>query len=128
MDLKEKKHSLFGRPRSAVEDKRSVKFTVFCTPSEADEIKRKCAELSMTSADFFRRAGLSRKIQARRSMVDSQTLDELRSIGQNINQIARELTRARTASIAIDDNILTILLQNQLKILNEMKLRIFDQE
>ena len=95
MEMTIKKHKIFGRPRVSEAEKRSITIAIFLTRSEAEEIRRKCEELNIGLPEFLRRAGLNKKIEVRKSTFDLNALEELRAVGQNINQTARELIRAR---------------------------------
>lgn len=108
------------------EEKKSVKIAVFLTAAEADELKSRCEELRMSLPEFLRRAGLGRKIEPRKSAFDAAALEELRTATQNINQTARELSRARTKMIPLDFENLKEILHRQMEILHTIKSNIIN--
>lgn len=122
---KSKRHKIFGRPRATIEEKRSVKVSVFFTAAEAAEIKMKCEELNLTLPEFLRRAGLNKKIEARKSVFDAAALAELRAAGQNINCTARELSRLRVEVLPLDLGSLRVILEGQTAVLQRLKNSIF---
>lgn len=115
-----RKHKIFGRPRASVEEKRSVKVSVFLTKAEAEEIKKNCEQSGISLPEFFRRIGLNKRIEARKSSFDASALEELRVAGQNLNQTARELARARTKLIPLDFKKVEMILRDQLEILRAL--------
>lgn len=121
MNNEHRKHKIFGRPRASDKEKRTVKVAVFLTQAEAELFKQKCADSAVALPEFLRRAGLGKKIETPKSMFDAKAVEELRSIGHNINRAARELSRARTEAIPVNFEKLEIILQQELEVLNGIK-------
>jgi hypothetical protein len=126
MEIKTKTHKIFGRPRSSDEEKRSVKVSVFFTPAEAQKMTEKCSATNNSMSHFLRSAALDRRIETRKSVFDSDAVTEMRAIGQNINQTARDLIRAREKMIPVDYKKLETILEKQLEILNALKIKIIN--
>lgn len=127
MEIQSKGHKIFGRPRASEEEKRSVKFSIFLTKSEAEALKSSCKESKINPPEFLRRAGLNKKIEARKSVFDAAALTELRAAGQNINKTARDFARARTERIPVDYKKAEMILQRQLEIIQALKTAIFNR-
>jgi hypothetical protein len=128
MEIKTKTHKIFGRPRSSDEEKRSVKVSVFFTPAEAQKMTEKCSATKKSPSHFLRSAGLDRRIETRKSVFDSDAVTEMRAVGQNINQTARELIRVREKMIPVDYKKLEMILKEQMEILNALKSKIIGND
>lgn len=120
------RHRIFGRPPASAEDKRGVKIAVFLTEAEAETMREKAKEANMTPPEFLRHTGLSKKIEARKSIFDAPALELLRAAGQNINQSARELSRARKENLSFDSSRLEAILQEQLDVLRALQIAVND--
>lgn len=121
-----KKHKIFGRPCVAEEDRRSVKVAVFLTAAEAGEIRGRGAATNLGAAEFLRRAGLGKKIEAKKSMFDADALRELRALGRNVNQISRALSRAKKNDLGVNYEILEARLNEQIELLHCLKIRVIE--
>lgn len=86
----------------------------------------KCTATKNTLSHFLRSAGLDRRIETRKSVFDSDALQQMRAAGQNTNRVARELIRAREKIIAVDYKKLESILEQQLEILNALKAKIIN--
>ena len=121
MEYEPRKHKIFGRPRASEEEKRSEKFSTFLTKAAAKEFREKCAELKISPSEFLQRAARGKRIEARIPVFDQKALEEIRAVGQNVNQTARELARARAEKIPVDFGKLETILQRQSEVLKRIK-------
>lgn len=121
-----RKHKILGRPCASTEERRSVKVAVFLTIAEAEEVKNNCEKSGISLPAFLRQVGLDKKIETQKSVFDAIALKELRAIGKNLNQIARELSRARAKMLPPDFQNIEKILRDQLEILHALKIEIIN--
>jgi hypothetical protein len=101
-------------------ERRTAKLTVQLAPSERKQLEAAAAREGKALSDYvrqlcLRRGGRALVVAGARRNPDAKALaDELRAIGNNVNQLARvanqtgELRRAGELSMVIDRLVLTI--------------------
>ena len=79
-----------ARPKKPTSDKRAQWIKARVSPAEHAEILLHAAKASLSSSEFLRRAALSTEVVVQQSAsADFETVDQLRRIGVNLNQLAR---------------------------------------
>lgn len=79
-----------ARPKKPTSDKRAQWIKARVSPAEHAEILLRAAEASLSSSEFLRRSALSTELVVQQgARADFETIDQLRRIGVNLNQLAR---------------------------------------
>ena len=79
-----------ARPKKPTTDKRAQWIKARVSPAEHAEILLRAAGASLSSSEFLRRAALSAEVVVQQgATADFETVDQLRRIGVNLNQLAR---------------------------------------
>ncbi|AGA79731.1 plasmid mobilization relaxosome protein MobC [Echinicola vietnamensis] len=113
-----------GRPKKPEDQKRNIKFTFRMTEEEVRLLGSLCEVAAMPAADVVRACVFKNRLpKAKVPKLDRQTYVELKRIGNNINQIARQLNskfevsadrmRAIDALSAKLDQIIKLLLHDR---------------
>jgi len=85
-----------ARPKSDPAKRRSESVRVSLSPVEITQITDKAARANTNVTAFVRAAALGKSVSVTQSQaVDFETRQELRRIGQNLNQIAKALNAGR---------------------------------
>lgn len=124
METKQRKHKLFGRPPLSVDEKRSVRVSVFLTESESAQLSEKAENTNLSAPEFLRRSGLGRKIESQKSSFDREAVLELRQISQIIKRLRRDVTREIRVNSSVNLRRMVVILEKQLEILNDINLEI----
>lgn len=83
-----------ARPKKPTTDKREQWIKARVSPAEHADILVRAAGAGLSSSEFLRRAALSIEIAAAAPHeADFETVDQLRRIGVNLNQLARVANR-----------------------------------
>lgn len=91
------------RPKKAPAEKLTRRLPhVRCTQSEHDMIKAKAAQTGLALSEFVRRMTLDGQVTVQQSPYDFHTVDQLRRIGINLNQIARVANSTGEVSPALE--------------------------
>ena len=77
-----------GRPQLPDSQRRSRRLWFRLTAQELSAIQAKAEVAGISLAEYLRRAALTKTVRAR---TDGQVCEQLRRIGNNLNQIARAL-------------------------------------
>ena len=81
-----------ARPKKDIADSRSINMTVRLSPNEIKQIVEKAEQAGLAESAYVREAALGHRVQVIQSTApDFEIRNELRSIGVNLNQIARTL-------------------------------------
>ncbi|AGA76722.1 plasmid mobilization relaxosome protein MobC [Echinicola vietnamensis] len=81
-----------GRPKKPDNQKRNIKFTFRMTEEEVRVLGSLCEVASMPAADVVRACVFKNRLpKGKVAKLDRQTYVELKRIGNNINQIAKQL-------------------------------------
>ena len=79
-----------ARPKKQTEDKRAQVMQARVSPTEHAEILLRAAQASVSPSEFLRRSALSAEVVVQAEQAsDFETVDQLRRIGVNLNQLAR---------------------------------------
>lgn len=79
-----------ARPKKPTSDKRAQWIKARVSPAEHADILLRAAGASLSSSEFLRRAALSTEVVVQQgAAADFETVDQLRRIGVNLNQLAR---------------------------------------
>ena len=79
-----------ARPKKPTTDKRAQGIKARVSPAEHAEILLRAAGANLSSSEFLRRAALSTEVVVHEpASADFETVDQLRRIGVNLNQLAR---------------------------------------
>jgi len=79
-----------ARPKKPTTDRRAQWIKARVSPAEHAEILLRAAGASLSSSEFLRRAALSTEVVVQHApAADFETVDQLRRIGVNLNQLAR---------------------------------------
>ena len=79
-----------ARPKKQTSDKREQWIKARVSPAEHADILLRAARSGLSSSEFLRRAALSGEVVVQQNAAgDFETVDQLRRIGGNLNQIAR---------------------------------------
>jgi Mobilization protein NikA len=76
--------------RKATTDVRSLRIDVYVTQAELDAINEAAETCDLTRAAFVRTCALGAKPQAKPAQVTAQTIRQLTSIGNNLNQLTHQ--------------------------------------
>ncbi|MBC6112507.1 plasmid mobilization relaxosome protein MobC [Pedobacter sp. CCM 8938] len=81
-----------ARPQKEKEEKRSTKFTFRMNEKEVEQLASLCAYSNLSGAEVLREIVFkNRLLQPKIPVLDLQSYGELKRIGNNINQIAKQL-------------------------------------
>lgn len=81
-----------ARPQKSPEERRTKHVNVALSPREIARLQDRAGKVQTTVTDFVRSAALNKPLQVQESnSPDFMTRQELRRIGNNLNQIARVL-------------------------------------
>lgn len=79
-----------ARPKKQTNDKRAQWIKARVSPAEHAEFLLRAAGASLSSSEFLRRSALSGEVVVQHgAAADFETVDQLRRIGVNLNQLAR---------------------------------------
>ncbi|MFC3363911.1 plasmid mobilization relaxosome protein MobC [Pedobacter fastidiosus] len=85
-------HVIMARPQKEKEEKRSTKFTFRMNEKEVEQLASLCAYSNLSGAEVLREIVFkNRLLQPKIPVLDLQSYGELKRIGNNINQIAKQL-------------------------------------
>lgn len=88
-------------------ERRTERITIRLTPSEASRIVTLSEKLCISPSEYIRKRTLGRKLVVREYQAPSfQVINELKALGNNLNQIARKFNENRTVSPARLDHLL----------------------
>ena len=84
-----------ARPKKQTNDKREQWIKARVSPAEHADILVRAAGAGLSSSEFLRRAALSGEVVVQQDAAsgDFETIDQLRRIGVNLNQLARVANR-----------------------------------
>ena len=85
-----------GRPRKSPEDSHTASVRVPLRPADFADLQAKADKAETTITDFVRAAALGQKFTVVESSApDFETVEQLRRIGVNLNQIAKRMNQGR---------------------------------
>lgn len=88
-----------GRPRKSPEDKHTKTVRVPLRPSDFARLQEKADKAETTITDFVRASALGQKFTVIQSDApDFDTIEQLRRIGVNLNQIAKRLNERKSVA------------------------------
>ena len=86
-----------ARPRKSPEDRHTETVRVPLRPADFQRLQEKADKAETTVTDFVRASALGQKFTVIQSdNPDPETVDQLRRIGVNLNQIAKALNAQKT--------------------------------
>jgi hypothetical protein len=87
-----------GRPKKDPEDRRTISHGLYLSEKEKRELERRADAAGLSVNEYLRRKALGGKsVQAK---TDQKTRSELRSIGINLNQLARQANQGNLEEVA----------------------------
>ena len=96
--------------RKASAEVRSERIDVYVTPAELAAIDEAAETCDQTRAAFVRACSLGVRPQAKPARVSAQTIRQLTSIGNNLNQLARQANTGLVVStLSIDAALQAVL-------------------
>lgn len=78
-----------ARPRKQPASRRTAWISYRVTPEEKAAIQAQAAQAGFSIGDFSRQAAKKTRIVIQQSTADFESIDQLRRVGVNLNQIAR---------------------------------------
>lgn len=97
-----------GRPRKAIEERRTIAVMVRLSPEEATRVAESARVTGLSTPAYLRSLGLRRTVRAAVPIVDLQLLGELQHLGRNFNQalVLAYTGRAPTELLPIAEAVL----------------------
>ena len=86
-----------GRPEKAEHERRCKQTNTRWTIAEFDHLHQQAAAANLSVGEFIRRRALLLPVTPPSAKADARLLHELNAIGNNVNQIARNLNAGRTS-------------------------------
>lgn len=81
--------------------KRNATITIRCTEDEREKIKARAAQHSLKLSDYVLRSALGKKIVVANGL--DEVIRQLKSIGNNVNQIARAVNEGRLKAVQLGE-------------------------
>lgn len=126
--IEKKKHKIFGRPRLAARERKSVKIAVFLSPEEAEKLKLKAIETGFSVPEILRRSAFNKQIEIRRNFFDSEALGELRYCGQTLRKILVLIELLQKQNEVSEILEINEILREQYSILKNLNERVINGE
>ena len=79
------------RAKTKTHDKQSQVLRYRCTDDEAERIKSRADKTGLSLSEYQRRMCLSGRVTVKNNAVDVATIVELKSIGNNLNQLTKSV-------------------------------------
>jgi hypothetical protein len=90
-----------ARPRLDPDEQKAERLTVRFTVAERVFIEQQAQTAGVRTAELLRRRALSLPVQPRQARADAALISELNRIGNNVNQIARNLNAHRAERLDV---------------------------
>lgn len=91
-----------GRPPKAPQDRHSAQLNIPLKPADYARLRAKAEKAETTITDFVRASALGKKFTVIQSNApDFDTIEQLRRIGVNLNQIANPLQKEQLCPIVL---------------------------
>lgn len=115
MAVKTKRKGPGGRPEKAEHERRCRQTNTRWTIAELDHLHQQAAAANLSVGEFVRRRSLHLPVTPPPQRADARLLHELNAIGNNVNQIARNLNSGRPGRHEADWSVVQAELRRLLK-------------
>lgn len=91
-----------ARPTLQPHERRTERFNLRFTAAELAHIQQQAHAAGIDATEFLRRRALGYVVPPAPRRADASLVSELNRVGQNLNQIARNLNSGRTLRLEVD--------------------------